>query len=63
MILLSEELLGQNRVWDLSGWDGQFQSPEFIAIPGNLGAGEKELIDGMAPNSQIVLLKINKAGH
>lgn len=36
---------------------------QLLAIPGNLGAGEKELIDGMAPNSQIVLLKINKAGH
>lgn len=35
MILLSEELLGQNRVWDLAGWDGQFQSPEFIALKYN----------------------------
>lgn len=35
VILLSEELLGQNRVWDLAGWDGQFQSPEFIAFKYN----------------------------
>ena len=35
LILLSEVLLGQNWVWDLSGWDGQFQAPEFTALKFN----------------------------
>ena len=35
LILLSEILLWQNQVWDLSSWDGQFQAPEFITLKYN----------------------------
>ena len=68
LILLSKILVGQNQVWDLSGQDGEFLAAEsqplsIMSFQGNLGAGKKELIDDMVPNSQIVLLNINKTGQ
>ena len=46
LILLSKLLLGQNRVWDRSGWDGEFQAAEsqplrIISLPGELGSWQK----------------------
>ena len=68
LILLSEVLLWQNHVWDLSGWNGDFQAAEsqplgIMSFQGNLGAGKKELIDAIVHNSQIVVLKITKNGQ
>lgn len=35
-----------------------------VSLPqGNLGAGKKELIDGVILKSQIILSEISKAGH
>ena len=46
LILLSKLLLGQNRVWDRSGWDGEFQAAEsqplsIMSLPGELGSWQK----------------------
>ena len=46
LILLSKLLLGQNQVWDRSGWNGESQAAEsqplsIMSLPGELGSWQK----------------------
>ena len=46
LILLSEVLLWQNRFWDVSDWDGEFQAAEsqplsIMSLPGELASWQE----------------------